>query len=650
MALFKKKAVQQTNEPMDLESVMKKFDRESNTRVWEGVPKIIVTSILALFSLFCIVVTLFLNPMDEVRLSSFMAFIVFIGYLVFPVKKGNQKVNSLPWYDWILMILGTGAFLYFTFNAYEIINQRSLEAYQLVIGIIGILSLAEICRRSVGLPILIIAGVLVAYALIWGLSNPNFMRRLNSLVKSLFYSKENGIFSTPVNVCSKFIVVFIIFGAFLERSGIADFFIKISNSIVGGFSGGPAKVAVVVSAMEGMVSGSSVANTVGSGSVTIPLMKRTGYKPEFAAAAEASASTGGQIMPPIMGAAAFLMAENIGVPYSNIVVRAILPAILYFAGVFIAVHLEAKREGLRGLSKEELPKFLPLLKQSYLLFPLFLLVYLVSTSKNSIQVAAAISIIAVIIVGIFNKENRITPKRIWEALAAGGQGMITVAAACGIAGIIAGAITMTGLATMILNGIVRLAGNQIIVALFLTMLCCIVLGMGVPTTANYCIMAATCAPILIQMGVEPIAAHFFVFYFGIVADLTPPVALAAYAGAAIAQANPMKTAFTSTKLAIGAFIVPYVFALNPAMLFVNTSVWEVILICITSVVGIFGVSAALQGWFLCRMHWYERILSAVGGLLLIYPGIVTDSIGLGLLAIVLVAQIFERKRYQIKRV
>ena len=642
MALFKKKTAQ-AQEPMDLDAVMKKFDRESNTRVWEGVPKIIVTSVLAIFSLFCIVVTLFLNPMDEVRLSSFMAFIILIGYLVFPVKKGYQKVNSLPWYDWILMILGTGSFLYFTFNAYEIINQRSLEMYQIIIGIIGILSLVEICRRSVGLPILIIAGVLVAYALIWGLSNPDFGRRLNSLVKSLFYSKENGIFSTPVNVCSKFIVVFIIFGAFLERSGIADFFIKISNSIVGGFSGGPAKVAVVVSAMEGMVSGSSVANTVGSGSVTIPLMKKTGYKPEFAAAAEASASTGGQIMPPIMGAAAFLMAENLGIPYSNIVVRAILPAVLYFAGVFIAVHLEAKREGLRGLSKEELPRFLPLLKQSYLMLPLFLLVYLVGTSQNSIQVAAAISIIAVIVVGLFNKENRITPKRIWEALAAGGQGMITVAAACGVAGIIAGAITMTGLATTILNGIVRLAGNQILIALFLTMLCCIVLGMGVPTTANYCIMAATCAPILIQMGVNPIAAHFFVFYFGIVADLTPPVALAAYAGAAIAQANPMKTAFTATKLAIGAFIVPYVFALSPEMLFVDTTAWEVILICITSVVGIFGVSAALQGWFLCRMSWYERLLSAAGGLLLIYPGIVTDSIGFGLLAIVLVLQLLARR-------
>ena len=273
-----------------------------------------------------------------------------------------------------------------------------------------------------------------------------------------------------------------------------------------------------------------------------------------------------------------------------------------------------------------------------------LLVYLVGTSQRSIQYAAAIAIVAAIVVSLFNKEDRITPKKIFEALAAGGQGMITVAAACGVAGIIAGTITMTGLANMMINGIVQLAGNQVIVALFLTMLCCIVLGMGVPTTANYCIMAATCAPILIRMGVPALAAHFFVFYFGIVADLTPPVALAAYAGAAIAQANPMKTAFTATKLAIGAFIVPYVFALNPAMLFIDTTAGEVILICITSFVGIFGVSSALEGYFLHHMKWYERIVCVIGGLLLIYPGLVTDVIGLGMVAVVLVAQILTRKK------
>ena len=645
MALFKKKAKPEATEPMDLESVMKKFDRESNTRVWEGAPKWIVTCILATFSVFCIYVTLFATWLDELRLASFMAFIMFIGYLVFPARKGVQRVNYLPWYDWILMVAGTGSFLYYAFNAMEIVARFKITPVEVAIGIAGILCLAELCRRSVGLPILCVAGALLAYGLIWGSTNPSIIARITENVRVLFYSKE-GILSTPVNVCSKYIVMFIIFGAFLERTGIADFFIKISNALVGRFSGGPAKVAVVASALEGMVSGSSVANTVGSGAVTIPLMKRTGYKPEFAAAAEASASTGGQIMPPIMGAAAFLMAETVGVPYSNIVVKAILPAVLYFAGVFITVHLEAKKEGLRGLTKEELPRLKPLLKQTYLLLPLILLIYLVGTSTRSIAYAAAIAIVVAIVVSLFNKEHRITPKRLLEALAAGGQGMITVAAACGVAGIIAGVIGITGLAYMLFNGIVTLAGNQVIIALFLTMLCCIVLGMGVPTTANYCIMAATCAPILVQMGVPIIAAHFFVFYFGIVADLTPPVALAAYAGAAIAQANPMKTAITSTKLAIGAFIVPYVFALNPAMLFINTTVPEVILICITSFVGIFAVSAALEGYFLHHMAWYERILSVAGGLLLIYPGIVTDVIGLALVGVTILLHVLNKKKTQ----
>ncbi len=642
MALFKKKAAPE-QEPMDLDAVMKKFDRESNTRVWEGVPKILVTCILACFSIFCIYVTLIATWLDELRLTTFMAFIMLIGYLVFPAKKGMQRVNYIPWYDIILMVLGTGAFLYYAVNASEIVARFSIEPFEVVIGVLGVVCLAELCRRCVGLPILCVAGVLLVYALIWGSTNPNIVARITEYVRVLFYSKE-GILSTPVNVCSKYIVMFIIFGAFLERTGIADFFIQIANALVGRFSGGPAKVAVVASALEGMVSGSSVANTVGSGAVTIPLMKKTGYKPEFAAAAEASASTGGQIMPPIMGAAAFLMAETIGVPYSDVVVKAILPAVLYFTGVFITVHLEAKKEGLRGLTREELPRLKPLLKKTYLLLPLILLIYLVGTSKNTIAYAAAYAIIAAVIVSLFNKETRITPKRLLEALAAGGQGMITVAVACGVAGIVAGIISVTGLAYMLFNGIVTLAGNQVIVALFLTMLCCIVLGMGVPTTANYCIMAATCAPILVKMGVPVVAAHFFVFYFGIVADLTPPVALAAYAGAAIAQANPMKTAFTATKLAIGAFIVPYVFALSPAMLFIDTTAPEVILICITSLVGIFGVSAALEGFLLRHMSWWQRILSAVGGLLLIYPGIVTDTVGLVLVGTVVAIQVITTKR------
>ena len=642
MAFFKKKT--QPEEPMDLDAVMKKFDQESNVRLWEGRARIAVNCVLASFSLFCISVTLFTSWLEERRLTSFMAWIVFIGFLVFPARKVGHKVNHIPWYDVLAMALGTGAFLYFNIFAMDIIQQGSrMEWYQLLIGLVGILALAEVCRRSVGLPILIVAACFLVYALLFGLANPSLFGKLNYSIRYLFYSKE-GIFSTPVNVCSKFIVVFIIFGAFLERTGIAEFFINISNAVVGGFSGGPAKVAVVASALEGMGSGSSVATTVGSGSVTIPLMKKTGYKPEFAAAAEAAASTGGQIMPPIMGAAAFLMADYVQLPYGQIALKAILPAVLYFAGIFVSVHLEAKKLGLRGLTKEELPRLKPLLKKVYLLLPLVLLVYLVGTSQRSIQYAAALAILAAIFVSLFDKNTRVTPKRLLEALAAGGQGTITVAAACGIAGIIAGTITMTGLANMLINGIVALAGSQVIIALFLTMLCCIVLGMGVPTTANYCIMAATCAPILIRMGVPAVAAHFFVFYFGIVADLTPPVALAAYAGAAIAQANPMKTALTATKLAIGAFIVPYVFALNPAMLFVDTTAFEVITICITSFVGICAISAALEGYLLNLMKPLQRLLSAAGGLMLIYPGLVTDSIGLGLVAVVVILQILDRKK------
>ena len=628
-----------------VDDVMKKFDRESNVRLWEGVPKQIVNGLLVAFSLFCIYVTLWGTFLEEVRLTSFMACIVFLGYLIYPARKGVQKVNYIPWYDIILMVCGTGSFLYFMFNAVKIIQQGSkFSDMQIAIGVVGIICLAEVCRRSVGLPILIVASAFIIYALTAGLSNPTFIRRLNYAVRLLFYSKE-GILSTPVNTCSKFIVIFIIFGAFLERTGISDFFIDFANALVGSFAGGPAKVAVVSSALLGMVSGSSVANTVGSGSVTIPLMKKTGYRGEFAGAVEAAASTGGQIMPPIMGAAAFLMADIVGTPYSNIIVRAIIPAVLYFTGIFIAVHLEAKKNDLKGIPKDQLPKMHILIRNIYLLIPIVVLVWLVSTNKRTIQSAAAIAIVLAVVVSMFDKKYRMTPAKILDALAAGGKGSISVGAACGIAGIIAGTITMTGLANVLINGIVALAGSRVIIALVLTMLCCIVLGMGVPTTANYCIMAATCAPILIRMGVPTIAAHFFVFYFGIVADITPPVALAAYAGAAIAQANPMRTALNATKLAIAAFIVPYILALNPVMVLVDvTGPLQIAGIVVTSLIGIFGVSSGLAGFFLDFMNWPQRILAIVGGLMLIDPSVTTDIIGIVLVALVLVWQMATRKK------
>ena len=656
----------------DVEAIMRKYDRESNTRIWEGTPKIVVSCVAALFSLFCLYVTLFANFMEQVRLSSFLGALIVIGYMTYPARKGKVRVNSMPWYDIVLMVLGAGAFFFYVFNAQRVVklNMRiTKETLYTVVGVIGLLSLAELCRRSVGLPILCVAGAFVVYTIV----NQWDKGGIPLIVYRLFYG-DGGVLSTPVNVCSKYIVVFIIFGAFLERTGIEDFFINLANGLCGRFAGGPAKVAVVASAFEGMVSGSSVANTVGSGSITIPMMKKLGYKPEFAGAVEAAASTGGQIMPPIMGAAAFLMAEYVGVPYSNIIIRAILPAVLYFLGIFIAVHLEAKKLGLRGVPKEMLPRAGELIRDSYLLLPLIILVYLVSSNTRTMQFSAAIAIVMAILVGVINNVVRYArekkaggemtntsgnvvkaavgigggfgPKSIFDALDAGGRGCITVGVACGVAGVIAGCLTVTGLASKMINAIVGISGASSLLALVLTMLCCIVLGMGVPTTANYCIMASTCAPILVQMGIPMIAAHFFVFYFGIVADITPPVALAAYAGSAIAQGNPMKTGVIATRLAIAAFIIPFVFAYSPIILFVGDSIlwYEVALIVITAIIGMIGVAAGLSGYLVGNMNVVQRIVTILGGVLLIIPGVWTDIAGIALVAVAVIWQLMQKKR------
>ena len=630
----------------DLDALMRKYDRESNTRVWDGWQRWAVGAIMVIFSLYCIGMTLFYSGLPETRLAAFLAMIVFIGFLTYPVKKGHVKVNSMPWYDIILMLVGTSCFLYFAFNALPIIKLATrIQTHHVIIGAIGILVLIELCRRCVGVPILCVLGALLIYTFYNQLSyNPSLYQALKNIVYKLFYT-TNGVIGTPVNVCYTYIVLFIIFGAFLERTGIANFFIALANRLAGWSAGGPAKVAVISSALCGMVSGSSVGNTVTTGSVTIPMMKKTGYHPDFAGAVEAAASTGGQIMPPIMGAAAFLMAEYMDLPYATVAVKAILPAVLYFTGIFISVHLEAKKLGLKGLSKDEMPKWSFLLQKIYLLAPLVLLVWLVSSGAKTMQFSAAVSILAAIIVGFLNKDERLTFKKIFEALEAGAKGAITVGVACAIAGMIAGCITVTGLASILINAIVQLAGSATFIGLILTMVCCIVLGMGVPTTANYCIMASTCAPILIKMGFPLVAAHFFVFYFGIVADITPPVALAAYAGSAIAKGNPMKTGINATKLAIAAFIVPYIFAYSPAMLFVNvTSVWAVIQIVLSALLGIFGVAAGLEGFMLRKMNLLFRLICIGGGLGLMIPGALSDLVGLVLIGGVFAIQYVQNKK------
>lgn len=652
----------------DVDEVMRKYDRESNTRIWSGWQAVVIKVFMAAFALLCICMTLFSTAMPEIRLPGFMGFIVLAGFLNFPASKHHVKPNYLPWYDILLMVIGAGCFFYFAFNAMTMIKLATrIQPIHVVIGVVGILVLVELCRRCVGLPILVVAGLLIVYAFYNQLSyNASFYQALKNIIYKLFYT-TSGVIGTPISVCYTYIVLFIIFGAFLERTGIANFFISFANRLTGWSSGGPAKVAVISSALCGMVSGSSVGNTVTTGSFTIPMMKKTGYKPEFAGAVEAAASTGGQIMPPIMGAAAFLMAEYIGIPYAKVAVKAILPAILYFTGIFISVHLEAKKLGLRGIPRDQLPKWGLLARDCYLILPLILLVWLVSSGAKTMSHSAAYSILAAIVVGFVNffltrmrdaeeKSAKTTVRAIGGALAdsgrsavdsleAGAKGAITVAVACAMAGIIAGCITVTGLASILINAIVQLAGNATFIGLILTMICCIILGMGVPTTANYCIMASTCAPILIKMGYPLVAAHFFVFYFGIVADITPPVALAAYAGSAIAKSNPMKTGINATKLAIAAFIVPFIFAYNPQMLFENvTSVFQVVQIVISALLGIFAVAAGLEGYILRKMGWPLRVLAVVGGLTLLIPGTVSDLIGLVIVAGIIALQLLQNKR------
>ena len=646
--MFKKKSqveIDFANSDGDVESIMRKYDRESNTRIWEGRPAIIVRWIMTAFSVYCICSTLFSTAALEKRITMFIALIMIMGYLTYPASKKHVRHNYVPWYDYILMVLGSGAFAYYCFSYDRLVRilssaSKMTPAY-IAIGIVGIVCLMELCRRCVGIPILCVAGVLLLYTFSTGLG-------LKRLLYTLFYS-TSGVLGTPAQVCARYIAVFIIFGAFLERTGIAAFFISCANALVGRYSGGPAKVAVVSSALCGMVSGSSVGNTVTTGSVTIPMMKETGYKPEFSAAVEAAASTGGQIMPPIMGAAAFLMAEYMNIPYAQVALKAILPAVLYFTGIFITVHLEAKKLGLRGIAPEDLPKFGVLIRKIFLLLPLVILVYLVTTGTRTMQYSATVAILATIVVNIFDKDNRINFDKIIASFEAGGRGTITVAVACCMAGIVSGCITATGLASKIINAVVMISNSVSIidprmVALFLTMFCCIVLGMGVPTTANYCIMASTCAPILITMGINPVAAHFFVFYFGIVADITPPVALAAYAGSAIAKSDPMKTGFNATKLAIGAFIVPYVFAMHPAMMFIDTTAFEVIRIILTSLLGIFGVAAALNGHIFREIHPVLRVAFAAGGLMMIDTGTLTDIIGIAVIAACMVWQYIGAKK------
>jgi TRAP transporter 4TM/12TM fusion protein len=624
----------------EIAEILKKVDKESTARKLKGIQHWIVYVLAVGFSCFQVYTAAFGLLPAQLQRSIHLAFAFVLVYLLFPFR--TSKVSDrLRWHHYLIAGFAGLVGLYITFNYTRIMEAGGdYASMDYIFAGLGILFTLEAARRVVGLPIVMIASAFLLYAY-FGPYFPGFLsHRGFSLqrIASHMYLTTEGILGIPLWVSATFIYLFVLFGAFREKTGLGQLFIDISNAVAGWASGGPAKVAVVTSALEGMISGSSVANTVESGSFTIPMMKRLGYRPEFAAAVEASASTGGQIMPPIMGAAAFIMAEFLNMPYIEIAKAAAIPACLYFFGIFIEVHLEAKRSKLRGMSRDELPRMRTVMKErGHLFFPLVAIIVFLLGGFTPLY-AALMGLVVCVLAAQLRKSTRMGIVDILNAFAAGARGALGVAIACATAGIIIGVVTLTGLGLKLASGLVDLAGGYLFFTLFFTMITSLILGMGAPTTANYIITSTIAAPALVLLKVAPLAAHMFVFYFGIIADLTPPVALAAYAGAGIAKSDPMKTGLTATKLAIGAFIVPYIFVYNPAMLLIGTTLYTLTQNLITACCGMFGVGAAMIGFCLAPMRWWERIWFMVGGLMLIDPGTLTDVIGIAMLSIGLLYQ------------
>ena len=629
----------------EIEKILKQVDKEAAARKLTGTPHWIVYVIGVSWSVFQVYTAAFGLLPAQLQRSIHLAYAFVLTYLLFPARSGNED-NRLHWYNWALAIFAGYIGLYMALNYIRIMEAGGdYSRMDYFAAGCGILLTLEASRRVVGLPIVCLAAFFLVFSY-FGSYFPGFMSHrgysLERIASHMFLTTE-GILGIPLGVAATFIYLFILFGSFREKSGLGQLFIDISNAVAGWASGGPAKMAVVTSALEGTVSGRSVANTVESGSLTIPMMKRLGYRPEFAAAVEASSSTGGQIMPPIMGAAAFIMAEFLNVPYLDIAKAAAIPACLYFFGVFMEVHFEAKRCNLRGLSRDELPRFADVMKErGHLFVPLFAIIIFLSIGFTPLY-AALMGLVTCIIAGALKASTRMSPRQIADGFELGARNAVGVALACASAGIIIGAITLTGLGLKLGNGLVELAGGNLLLTLIFTMITSLILGMGVPTTANYIITSTIAAPALIQLGVHPLAAHMFVFYFGIVADITPPVALAAYAGAGIAKSNAFWTGVTATKLAIGAFLTPYIFVYNTSMLWINTTWYSMVQTLITSCAGMTAIGAAMIGFFVAPMNWAERILFIVGGLLLVDPGTITDIMGIGLLAVLVFYQ-YRKKR------
>lgn len=656
-----KEQLHEENEVLTAEqqqALLEKYDIESNTRKIKGIMHWVIFLGLLAFSLFQLYTAIEGQFTAYIQRTIHLGFALTFIFLLYPSrKKGNKLI--IPWYDYLLAITSIIVGSYWTLNYKRLVqNLGGIEGLDFYIGLVAIVLVLEAARRAVGLPITIIAGGFFIYGL-YGNYFPGFLahrgQSLESLTHLMFYTTD-GILGTPLSVSATYIFVFLLFAAFLVKTGVGQYFNDLAVAFAGKLVGGPAKVAIFSSALQGTISGSSVANVVTSGSYTIPMMKKLGYKKEFAGAVEAAASTGGQLMPPIMGAAAFLMVEFIGrgITYWDIAKAAAIPALLYFTGIWIMTHFEAKRLGLRGLTDEEMPSKREVLKKIYLLSPIVLIIVLM-VAGQPVMHAALYGVLACIIVGVINPDVKIGVVEIIQALVDGARSALSVAAATACAGIIVGVVVKTGLGLSLATSLVKLAGGSIILTLMLVMIASLVLGMGAPTTANYVITSTIAAPAIITLlapdtpqAAIPIvvllSAHFFVFYFGIIADITPPVALAAFAAAGISGGDPIKTGFNSAKLAIAAFIIPYIIVLSPEILMIDVSVLEIIWIILTAILGMIAIGAGIVGYWYRKVKWFERIILIGAGLAMIYPESISDISGLAVLGIMFAIQLFTREK------
>jgi len=624
-----------TENTAEHEDLLRKYDKESDYRVLAGYGAKLISAIAITFSLFQLYTAVFGVLDAMIQRSIHVSFGFCLIFLLYPSRKSWSRHKFHP-FDVALAVLGASVPMYIVVNYQELVLRAGrVTTLDFIVGLIAIALILEATRRVVGWPMVIIATLFLIYALV-GRHIPGQLAhrgvRFTSLVQHQFYTTE-GIFGIPIGVSSTFIFLFILFSAYLEKTGMGEFFIDLANAVAGWASGGPAKVAVIASGCMGTISGSSVANVVGTGSFTIPMMKRLGYKGEFAGAVEATASTGGQLMPPIMGAAAFLMSEFTGIPYVRIIAAAAIPALLYYLGVWSGVHFEAKRLKLRGLNRDELPKIKDiLLSRGHLLIPLLAILYLLISGRTPMK-AALYAIVMSIVCSMIRKNTRISFRDIIDGLEQGARSALGVVAATACAGIIIGVVTQTGLGLKMGTTLVDLAGGRLFLTLFFTMLTSLILGMGVPTTANYVITSTIAAPALLLMDIPILAAHLFAFYFGIIADVTPPVALAAFAGSGIAKSNPLRTGINAFKLAIAAFLVPYVFVYNPSMILIDVTAGGMIVMIITSIIGIIGVASAVSAFLIIEQSLLERVIFFVGGLSMVVPGTYTDAIGIALLLV-----------------